>query len=127
MRASACLVVTLLSLAGCAPPPEPLADEQPTFRQFHPDGALPPPAMGVAADYGRDSGADYGGEVPEPISPSRGVVLRSPAPPSAAVPPPVEHLPDAAFSNPFTPGPITGYGVGGMQHEPGMPHNPPWN
>jgi hypothetical protein len=39
----------------------------------------------------------------------------------------VQHLPDAAFSEPFTRGPITGYGQGGMQHEPGTPHNPPWN
>jgi hypothetical protein len=117
MRVSTILAMALLSLAGCAPR-APLADEQPTFREFHPDPARAPREAQDAADE------------PERLDsspPSRGAVLRSAPPPPAVTPPPVQRLPDAAFSEPFTPGPITGYGQGGMQHEPGMPHNPPWN
>jgi len=118
MQAPAVMVVALLSLAGCVRP-QPLADEKPTFREFRPDAAPVPREAGDAAfDSERDR--------PDSSPPSRGAVLRS-APPPAIVTPPVQHLPDAAFSEPFTPGPITGYGAGGMQHEPGMPHNPPWN
>jgi hypothetical protein len=118
MRVSAFLAMALLSVAGCAPR-APLADEQPTFREFRPD---PAPARRTA----RDNAVELERAPLELSPPSRGAALRSaPPPPAFAAPPP--RLPDAAFSEPFTPGPITGYGLGGMQHEPGMPHNPPWN
>jgi hypothetical protein len=119
MRVPATLATMLFCLAGCAPA-APLADEQPTFREFRPDAASAP---GTASD-GMVEPERAG---LEPVSPSRGVTLRSAPPPPSAAPPPVQHLPDAAFSQPFTPGPITGYGQGGMQHEPGTPPNPPWN
>jgi hypothetical protein len=116
MRVSTILAMALLSLAGCAPH-APLADERPTFREFQPD---PAPVR-------RDTAVEPERSRLEPSPPSRGAALRSAPPPPAAVAPPVQRLPDAAFREPFTPGPITGYGQGGMQHEPGMPHNPPWN
>jgi hypothetical protein len=118
MRVPATLAVALLFLAGCSPPP-PLPDEQPTFREFRPDGSL----HGETGTTGAPPAQTW----QEPSLPARGAVLPSRQAPPAPAPPPVQHLPDAAFSEPFTRGPITGYGQGGMQHEPGTPHNPPWN
>jgi hypothetical protein len=123
MRIPAMLAVAMLSLAGCAPN-APLADEQPTFQQFRPD-PVPPVHRDAQNDVDR-------GRVPleEPLedtTPSSGAVIRTAPPPPTTALPPIQHLPDAAFSQPFTPGPITGYGQGGMQHEPGTPPNPPYN
>jgi hypothetical protein len=115
---SALLVVALLSLAGCAPPAA-LTDEQPTFGEFHPDAA---PARQESVLVPEQAWQ----EPYSSVTPARGAALPRASAPAIATQP-VQHLPAAAFSEPFTSGPITGYGQGGMQHEPGTPHNPPWN
>jgi hypothetical protein len=120
MRVPAMLAVAMLSLAGCAPN-APLADEQPTFRQFRPD-PVPPVQPEAQYDVAPERGVPL-----EDSSPSLGAVVRAAPPPPETTLPPIQHLPDAAFSEPFTRGPITGYGQGGMQHEPGTPPNPPYN
>jgi hypothetical protein len=119
MRVPAMLAVAMLSLAGCAPDNAPLADEQPTFHEFHPD---PVPVHREAQNDVAPRGVPF-----EDTAPSNGAVLRAVPPPPSPALPPIQHLPDAAFSQPFTSGPITGYGQGGMQHEPGTPPNPPYN
>src|SRR5258708_2149176 len=40
---------------------------------------------------------------------------------------PAPAAPAGQFAAPLPSGPITGYGPGGMAHEPGTPANPPWS
>jgi hypothetical protein len=106
-----------LLLAACRPPPL----DPPAVTRWTPAGGATVPAALIEPP-------PLPSPFPEvlPAAPNR-VPAPAWAPPTSTAPQPAARLPDAAFSQPFTNGPITGYGPGGMAHEPGTPSNPPWH
>jgi hypothetical protein len=110
----ACLVLCAPLLVGCgaaAPSgPSPVAETPPAAPAGTPPAAgdsvaVPPNAPGAASSRSTVS----------PL-PSRPPLFRMPAPS-------VSEGPIGAVPNP---GPVTGYGPGGIAHSPGTPPNPPY-
>jgi len=115
-----CWPLLALLSAGCVgelPPlsPAPVEAQQPVLRK-----AAEPP-VSLDAPSGSPSVARPPQGVTPSLSPS---TLRQPF---ESTPPPAYPAPaPGQFANPPNNGPVTGYGLGGMQPMPGTPPNPPY-
>lgn len=116
MRTAIYGAAAVVLLSSCGTPEQEVSHPAPPTQAAPPDGAAAPSA-------GDPSVIIPVPEVPSVAPPIEG----SPQTRQPYLYAPGPTAPQGQFSRPLNPGPVTGYGPGGMAKPPGAPSNPPFH